>query len=396
MDQEEIKLELMKFYPELNHCMHCHLCYAADWHRIDDWVPVCPTAARFGFEAFYSSGRIELGRALIEETLQEASPRFLDILYTCTGCSACVEQCHEYSGVKIDQVDLFETMKAFCVSKGWGPLPKHLEFAQSIAKDHNPYHESPKDRSAWLSYELPSEAPIVYFVGCTSSYRRQEIAQATVKVLKASGIPFTILGSEEWCCGSPLIRTGQLDQVQELISHNIEVLEGLGAERVIFSCAGCYRAFKKDYPKFGFSPPFKIEHTTQFFLNLIRNKKLNLNPLSKVVTYHDPCHLGRHTRIYKQPRKVMKKLQVDLQEMPRTLKESFCCGAGGGVRAAYPEFAKWAATNRLNEALELNPMVLASACPFCKNNFIEAFQDFKGVSLEISDISELLAEGLNE
>ena len=101
MNLAKIQSELKKFHPELNHCMHCHLCYAANWQIIDRWLPVCPTAAYFGFEAFYSSGRIEIARALIEGTLQEGTPRLLESLYTCTGCSACVEQCHEYSGVKI-------------------------------------------------------------------------------------------------------------------------------------------------------------------------------------------------------------------------------------------------------------------------------------------------------
>ncbi len=389
-------MDLAKYHSQLYHCMHCHLCFAADWQKIDDWRPVCPTAARFGFEAFYASGRIELARALIEGTLQQATPRLLEILYTCTGCGACREQCHEYSGFMIEHVELFEAMKAYCVSKGWAPLPEHLKFAQSIEKYHNPYQESPKNRSAWLSSEQFIESPLIYFVGCTSSYRRQEIAQATVRVLKAAKLPYTVLGDEEWCCGSPLIRTGQLELVEELASHNIEAIEKIGAQKVIFSCAGCYRTFKHDYPKMGFKFSFKIQHTTQFFLDLVRQKKLKLKSNPEIVTYHDPCHLGRHAGIYQQPRKLLKKLQMSLKELPRTLKDSFCCGAGSGVRAAYSDFAKWVAKTRLEEVQELNPTILASACPFCKSNFLEALKEMSGASFKILDISELLAEGLNE
>ncbi len=389
-------MDLTKYQSELNHCMHCHLCFAANWHKLDEWRPVCPTAYRFEFESFYSAGRIQLARALIEGTVQEVTSRLLDVLYTCTGCGACVEQCHEYSGFKVDQVELFEAMKAYCVSKGWGPLEKHLDFAKSIAENHNPYNENPDKRTDWFSSEKSSDNSLVYFVGCTSSYRRQEIAQATVQVLEASDTPFTILGSNEYCCGSPLIRTGQLNLIEELATHNIEAIENLGAEQVIFSCAGCYRTFKIDYPKLGYSLPFKVQHTTQFFLDLIRKKKLKLNRVSKSATYHDPCHLGRHTRVYQQPRKILKNLKVKFQEMPRSLQDAFCCGAGSGVRAAYPEFAKWVAMDRLNEALELNPAVLASACPFCKTNLVETLQEFSDVSLEIRDISELIKEGLDE
>jgi heterodisulfide reductase subunit D len=389
-------VSLTKFQSQLNHCLHCHLCYAANWQKLDDWRPVCPSAARFGFEAFYASGRIEIARALIEGTLQEATPRLLKALYTCTGCSACVEQCHEYSGVSLDHVELFEAMKAFCVSKGWGPFSKHQEFARSIAEKHNPYNEPPETRMSWLPPPSSTGSSVVYFVGCTSSYRQQNIAKATVKILQAAQIPFAVLGPDEWCCGSPLIRTGQLDLLEELATHNIEALEKIGAKTVIFSCAGCYRTFKKDYADLGYSTPFNIQHTTQFFLDLLRTNKLKVKALSTRVTYHDPCHLGRHMRVYQQPRRILQSLQVDLQEMPRNMKDAMCCGAGGGVRAAFPDFAKWVAKNRIDEALELQPAVLASACPFCENNFIETLRDFPEIKLAVRDISELLMEALDE
>lgn len=389
-------MSLVKFQSQLNHCLHCHLCYAANWHKIDEWRPICPSAAHFGFESFYASGKIELARALIEGTLQESTPRLLQVLYTCTGCSACMEQCHEYSGVKLDHVELFEAMKAFCVSKGWGPLSKHLDFAQSIVQNHNPYNEPSEARANWVAQESPADTSLVYFVGCTSSYRQQHIAQATVKILEAAQTPFIMLGSEEWCCGSPLIRTGQLDLIEELASHNIGLLEEIGAKTVIFSCAGCYRTFKKDYPELGYSVPFNVQHTTQFFLDLLRAGKLKVKPLPMSVTYHDPCHLGRHMRVYKQPRRILQQLQVDLREMPRNMKDAFCCGAGSGVRAAYPEFAQSTAKNRLNEALESQVSVLVSACPFCESNFLETMREFPELQLAVRDISELLLEGLDE
>jgi heterodisulfide reductase subunit D len=287
-------------------------------------------------------------------------------------------------------------MKAFCVSKGWGPLPKHLDFAQSIAKNHNPYNEPSETRANWISQESPADNSLVYFVGCTSSYRQQHIAQATVKILEAAQTPFTTLGSDEWCCGSPLIRTGQLDLIQELASHNIELLEEMGAKTVIFSCAGCYRAFKKDYPELGYSVPFNVQHTTQFFLDLLRAGKLKVKPLSMSVTYHDPCHLGRHMRVYQQPRRILQQLQVDLREMPRTMKDAFCCGAGGGVRAAFPEFAQSTAKARIEEALESQASVLVSACPFCEANFLETLKESPELQIAVRDISELLMEALDE
>jgi heterodisulfide reductase subunit D len=366
---------------------------------LDDWVSICPTAARFGFESFYASGRIELARALIEKDLKEPSDRLLDIFYTCTGCGACVVQCRELSGVDLDQVELFEAVKAYFYSQGWGPLAKHKEFAENTRIKHNPYGEPHEDRFKWFNGDNSTENSdnsLVYFVGCTSSYRQKEIAEATVKVLQASNTPFTVLGPDEWCCGSPMIRTGQWEDIQELAAHNIEAIEKLGAEKVIFSCAGCYQTFKNDYRNLGFTLPFKIQHTTQFFLNLIRKKKLKINPIDKSATYHDPCHLGRQSKVYRQPRSILKHLGIDLREMPRNKENAWCCGAGSGVRAAYPEFASWSAKNRLGEAIDTDVEILASACPFCKNNFIETLKSFSGKKLEVCDISELLVEGLDE
>ncbi len=388
-------MDLTKYQSQLNHCMHCHLCYAANWHKIDDWRISCPQAAKFGFESFYAAGKIQLARAFLEGKITEATPRLLEVLYTCTGCGACREHCHELSGFKADHIQLFEDMKALIVSKGWGPLTKHREFAEGIAKNHNPYREDHDKRFAWLSQEFSEDKSLVYFVGCTSSYRQQKIAKATVNVLKAAKIPFTVLGPEEWCCGSPLLRTGQIDTIKELVSHNIEAINNIGAETVIFSCAGCYKTFKEDYPKLGISAPsFKLRHTTQFFLDLIRNKTLPLKALPLDVTYHDPCHLGRHAGVYKQPRKVLTKLGVNLKEMPRNMEEAFCCGAGSGVRSAYPEYSQWICKERLNEVQEVGVSILSSACPFCKNNFEETLKNFPNFKIEVMDISELVEKGL--
>ncbi|MHA1132462.1 MAG: (Fe-S)-binding protein, partial [Candidatus Helarchaeota archaeon] len=265
-----------------------------------------------------------------------------------------------------------------------------------IMKNHNPYHENHRNRFAWLRENLASDADVLYFVGCTSSYRQQKIAQATVNVLKASKTSFMVLGSDEWCCGSPLLRTGQFDLVKDLARHNVSAIEKLGVKTVIFSCAGCYKTFKEDYPKLGLYLPFRIRHTTQYFLELMREKKIKVKKLPIDVTYHDPCHLGRHTRVYKQPRKILHQLQMSLREMPRSMEEAFCCGAGSGVRSAYPEFSHWVCKERLTEAQEVGVSTLASACPFCKNNFEETMQELPDLNLRIADISELIEEGLED
>ncbi|NHI93742.1 MAG: (Fe-S)-binding protein [Candidatus Lokiarchaeota archaeon] len=389
-------MDLSKYRSDLYHCLHCHLCYAVNWQKIDEWRFICPTAARFGFESFNAAGRIEIARAIIEGNLVEKTEKLLDIFYSCTGCNGCMEQCHELTGVKTDHTRLFEDIKAFFVEKGWGPLPKHLEFGKSIIENHNPYNEPHEKRFDWLDKKIRSDSSLIYFVGCTSSYRQQAIAKATVKILEKSDVPFTILDSDEWCCGSPIIRTGQLGEVKKIAIHNVESIQNIGAKKVIFSCAGCFNTFKNDYKRLGLEFNFKIYHTSQFFLELLRQHKMNVRDLKKVVTYHDPCHLGRHSNVYKQPRKVLNYLNVDFHEFQRNSKESFCCGAGSGVRAAYPEFAKWTAKNRLDEVNETGADILVSTCPFCKNNFVETKSESSEYNFEIMDLSELLLEALND
>jgi heterodisulfide reductase subunit D len=185
-----------------------------------------------------------------------------------------------------------------------------------------------------------------------------------------------------------------LDLLDDIISHNIDTIVNIGAKTVIFSCAGCFKTFKEDYPRLGYSLPFKIRHTTQFFLDLIRDNKLQLNPLPGEVTYHDPCHLGRHAGVYKQPRRVLEALQMKVLEMPRNREGAFCCGAGSGVRAAYPEFSQWVCKERLDEATEVGASIVASACPFCKNNFEGTVKNYPELNLRIVDISELIEEAL--
>jgi len=390
-----VKLE--EYLGELYHCLHCHLCSMSNWHRLDAWIPLCPSFLRFGFESFSASGRIEIARAIMKNEIDKPTPRLLQIIFSCTGCGACYEQCRGLTGFKANHVELFEELKAKLVELGWGPLTKHAEFSRSIGENHNPYLEPHEKRVDWLKRQAPKKAETIYFVGCTSSYRRPEIAEATVNALDMAGVKFGILHPDEWCCGSTLIRTGQRKMVEDLVKHNINAIKAGGVKRVLFSCGGCYRTFKKDYPAIlGQELGFDVLHTTEYFSQLMEEGKLKLkNKVSGVITYHDPCHLGRGVGLYDPPRKLLTNMVgIKFVEMKRNRSDAWCCGAGSGVKSAFPDFAVWAATERLKEAKAIGASVLASSCPFCKHNFMDALKqapaEFK--TLEIRDISELVAE----
>ncbi|KPV61787.1 MAG: CoB--CoM heterodisulfide reductase iron-sulfur subunit D [Candidatus Bathyarchaeota archaeon BA2] len=380
-------------------CAHCRCCSAADYHTLGEYMQICPSGTYFGFESYFSSGKMEVIRGLIEGLISKPSEKLLEIVYVCTLCGACEKNCEEFTLLGEDSgglTHIFEDARAFLVESGWGPLEKHKEFASSIRVNHNPYLEPHEKRESWTEKSSLRKGSLVYFTGCTSSYRQKEVAKATVKALEAMEEKFVIMGSEEWCCGSPLLRTGQIDQITELAEHNVKALKEIGAKKVITSCAGCYRTLKSEYPKIlGAQPDFEVVHSSQFFAGALDKNKLKLTKdVDATVTYHDPCHLGRHMGVYDEPRNLLKKIpDLKLVEMPRSRQNSWCCGAGGGVKSAFPDFATSTAVERLREAEAIGVKKIVSMCPFCKHNLTDAAKLLKN-KFEVYDVVELLSKAI--
>ena len=367
-------------------CAHCKLCYAGR----EIFLPICPSAQKYGFEAFRSSGRSALVKSLLEGRL-EFSPKLAEIFYACTVCGACAEQCP----LGYDAVTVFEAIRAEIVKRGFGPLPRQKVFVESIIKNHNPYREPHEKRTSWIpkTLNVKKKAEILYFVGCTSSYRTKNIAEATVNVLERLKIDFCI-SPEEWCCGSPAIRVGVLDIVDELLRHNLKLIKEAGVKKVIFSCAGCYRTFKKDYPRFFKELDFEILHVSEFLSQLIEKEKIKMKEYNKTITYHDPCHLGRHCDIYDPPREILNSIpKVRLLEMPRNRENSWCCGAGGGVKSGLPQFALETGIERVKEAEETGAEILVSTCPFCYRNLVDACKSYEP-KITVADLMEILSKVL--
>jgi len=307
----------------------------------------------------------------------------------CAVCGYCKEMCP----TEIDLPELFVNIRADLVKKGLGPLPAHLRITQGIKEKHNPYSEPHEKRTAWLPEKLPQKAEVIYFVGCTPSYRTQKTAESVFRLLKKANVNFTVM-PEEGCCGSPLLMTGQLDAAKTAIEHNTALMEG--AKTLITGCSGCYRMWKIGYEKVtGKKPPFEVFHVTEYLQFLLDEKKLKpTKEIRKRVTYHDPCHLGRHLGIFEPPRAILKSIPgVTLVEMERVKNLSRCCGAGAGVMTAFPDMARFAASERIKEAEAAGAEILASACPFCELN-LSRTAEATGVKLQVTDITELLALSL--
>ena len=221
---------------------------------------------------------------------------------------------------------------------------------------------------------------MLYFRGCTAREKLPDIQDATEKLLKLANVDYHILDDEK-CCGSVLLRTGFLKEAQEQIKKNTEILKG---ETIITSCAGCYKTLTEDYDG------LDVIHISQLLNQLIKENKIKLSKNDFDVTYHDFCHLGRHCDVFDEPREVIESV-ANLVEMKNIRENSLCCGAGGGVKSAYPEIADQMAKSRIAQAKETGCETLVTPCPFCKLNL-------ENDDLEVLDLTEFLVKygGIDE
>ena len=237
---------------------------------------------------------------------------------------------------------------------------------------------------------------MLYFRGCTTREKVNSISDSTEKLLKLAKMDFKILDNEE-CCGSVLLRTGFEDEAKEHMEKNITKLKD---EKIVVTCAGCYKTLKNDYNDL-LGVELEVIHISQLLHSFIENNRINHNKLNhnklnsnkltstltfnkyESVTYHDSCHLGRHMDEFDAPRKVIKNFSM-LKEMENIRENSICCGSGGGVKSAFPEIAKSIGIERGKEAENTGCHVLVTSCPFCKLNFDE------NSSLEVLDLSEFV------
>ena len=381
---------------DMHACLQCGYC---------DFV--CPIQLNpdRGFESYRVRGKMYHLKqyahpglfARISGDRARISPEFVERVYNCTACGYCQVACH----VEIKFNDRWEQVKEWFVKNGVGPLDRHSALRTRVIAKHNPYDEPHEKRADWIpkNAKTSKNPEILYFAGCTASYRQQKIAQDATKVLDAAGVEYGILGGDEWCCGSPLIRTGQTDIVTDekdgLVHHNINEVEKRGAKTLLTACAGCFMTLSHNYPKYAGRQSFEIFHMTQFIDRLIREKRLVLKkPLPKKVAYHDPCHIGRHFGIYEEPRRILNAFPDSRYlELPRNRENSQCCGAGGGYKIQFNDRAEYIASLRVQEARDIGAEMLVSACPFCVTNLTGGAKK-AGIDMPVAELVSLVAESI--
>jgi heterodisulfide reductase subunit D len=390
-------------------CVHCGTCRT--WYQSQYWNPVCPSGEWKHFDPYYLSGKMQLALALLKGRISWSSD-IAKPFFECTLCGNCSEQCHvvETNGTRPIYdlaMPLLEAVRADAVSSGLGPR-EHKKFAEAIAAQHNPFDEKHGKRTAWLKEaigetKLSKKPDFVYFVGCTGSYRQKNIAISTAKAFKKLGLNFTVM-DDEYCCGSPMLRTGQWDPVKDLAEHNIELVNSTGAKTIVTSCPGCFKVWSHDYSRenygdlLGIKHNFEILHSTHLLANLLKKGKLKFkNTINTTIAYHDPCHMGRNLgekAVYEAPRELLKAIPgVKLVEMERNRAIAWCCGSGGGVKSAFPDFAIWTGEERIKEAADAGAKTLASACPFCQRNLDDSSKAMNA-GMEVLDVMELVEKSL--
>ncbi|MFC4128151.1 (Fe-S)-binding protein [Nocardia rhizosphaerae] len=337
-----------------------------------------------------------------------------EVLWSCTSCGACVEQCP----VDIEHVDHIIDMRRYQVLIE-SEFPSELAgLFKNLENKGNPWGQNSKDRLNWIS-EVDFDIPVfgrdadsfdgyeyLFWVGCAGAYedRAKKTTKAVAELLATAGTKFMVLGAEETCTGDSARRAGNEFLFQQLAMQNIEVInsvfEGVEQSRkkIVVTCAHCFNALNNEYPQVGGT--YEVVHHTQLLNRLVRQKKLvPVASVSQNITYHDPCYLGRHNKIYNAPRELMEASGSTLVEMPRHGERSMCCGAGGARMWMEEQLGKRINVDRVDEALSTNPTKIATGCPFCRvmlTDGVTARQEQgQGEGVEVVDVAQLMLDSIS-
>jgi len=331
-------------------------------------------------------------KGLVDYTASAAEP-----IYKCTTCGACrVDGCVTPGfGNPIDTPRIVEALRAEVVARNLSPSGVR-ELADRVRRTGNLYGEPAEARVSWAPANLIGRrnADVLLFVGCTAGYRHPGPAQEALRLFEAAGVRATLLGQKERCCGLVLFSTGERNLARELALQNVNMVQSFGVKEVIFSDAGCFRAFKKVYSgELQVPVPFPVWHVTEFLERLVQEGRLTFHKeVQRKVTYHDPCNLGIQAGVYDAPRNLLKRIPgLTFVEMKRARDKTRSVGVGGGFEFLFPELAKVLAVKRLEEARMTGAEVLVSACPSVEAHLQASVMDD---GLLIRDLTELLVEAL--
>ncbi|MEE9152068.1 MAG: (Fe-S)-binding protein [Thermoplasmata archaeon] len=336
----------------------------------------CPVYQILKKKTFTSRGRNRVILGIIEGKVKP-SKELAKAYYQCTLCGCCERWC------ALPDTEIERELRKYLVEEGF-EIEKHKANVEKVMKFGNPY--GLENLSKWregIKFSSLKETSTLFFAGCTMPLRQPETLRKIVQLLGSEKLAVM---EEEICCGSYVLRTGYEKQYNELTDRFLKYLAANDVKEIITACPGCYTTIKEKLEKHG--SEIKVTHIIQKLVEMLEKHKLRVKKMLGKVTYHDPCHLGRLEGLIEEPREILRQIS-DFVEMENHGYDSNCCGAGGGVRAAFPELSLEIGKKRIEEAKATGAEILVSSCPFCE----EQFKTIGG--MKIMDIIDAVWEAIN-
>jgi len=361
-------------------CLQCGTCSAS-----------CPAVALMDYPPRQLWEMLRLG--LRDQVLNSRT------FWLCTQCYACQVRCPR-------DIHIAETMRhlrEWAVANGYAVPPALLTMRDSVNASYNILNEDNQNHLIWAQNLDPQpaqlkdvrkgQAEVLFYTGCVSAFypMAYTIPQALVQIMERIGVEYTTLGGEEWCCGYPLYGAGMKSEMEKLARHNIEQVRAITPRYLVASCSSCYHTWHHLYDEYADGPfEFEVLHASQFLARLIEEGRIRLGELPWVVTYHDPCDLGRKGGVFDEPRAVIHSIPgMTLREMVNNRENAMCCGGGGDIAMMEADVSEDIAVRRLAQAVDTGAEAIISSCQQCKRTLLQAARKTR-TRMRVLDITELV------
>ena len=361
----------------------------------------CPAYRVIGWESAAPRGKIHLAKRQLKKK-QKLTDELAQRVAQCTLCGACADVCP----ARIDTRELWLELRKRIARAGKAPKG-HVAIRDNLLANRNITKFPNSSRLEWTEgledadldaegLELKPGSEVCYFVGCVSSFfpRAAQVSLAMAEILMRSGVDFTMMGGEEWCCGFPLTAAGFVEDGRQFIQHNVSKIKELGVHTLVATCPSCYQVWKEGSREELAGYDLDVLHAAAFLEKLVAGGRIEMKEMPAVITYHDPCDLGRNSGIYEPPRRIIKSIPgVKFVEMKHNREHSLCCGGGGNLQSVDGESAAAISRLRAEEIRETGANIVVSTCQQCEQMLSVAVSEAK-LPVRVMDLSELLLEAM--
>jgi Fe-S oxidoreductase len=425
------EMKLTDFRHDMELCNRCSMCKFIPLDQIKglEYSRVCPSVSKFNFHSYCGGGRLNFALALVDNRIGY-TPEMLDTIYRCQMCGACDVLCK--LGNEMEVFQTIQQTRIKCVEDGQ-IIAAHKSTIEGLLKEGNMIGARQRNRGDWaedLSVKniFKDKAEVYFHAGCRYCYDQElwPVAHSAVKLLQQGGVDVAIAGSDESCCRGRAYELGYQKGLEKYAGNLFSQLQIAGVRTIVTPCAECYYTFKVVYSSLGIKSKLEVLHITEYLERLIKERKIKLiKKVPMIVTYHDPCNLGRKAEpwivwkghkvieidkpilheppkqfrmgingVYAPPRNILNSIPgLKFVEMKRIKEYAWCCGAGGGVENAYPDYARWTALDRIDEAASVGAEAIATACPWCEKMFRDSQKGNKN-RLEVFDLVTLVERAI--